>query len=60
MNKHAVRKHNKPHSALLHGMLRCVSAPLKRQIFPSGAGGEQNRAKRKVNTGLTFIGWPKA
>lgn len=29
--------------------------PAKSQIFPSGVGGDQNRAKRRVNVGLTFI-----
>ncbi len=30
---------------------------MKSQIFPSGVGGDQNRAKRRVNIRLTFIWW---
>ncbi len=26
-------------------------------MFPSGVGGEQNRAKRRMNIGLTFLRW---
>ncbi len=29
-------------------------------IFLSEVGGDQNRAKRKVNIGLPFIRWPEA
>ena len=31
----------------------------KSLIFPSGAGGDQNRVKRRVNIGLTFARWPE-
>ncbi len=30
---------------------------MKSLTFPSGVGGDQTRAKRRVNVNLTFIRW---
>lgn len=32
---------------------------VKNQVFPSGAGGDQSRAKRRVNVAPEFPGWHK-
>lgn len=32
---------------------------LKSRICQSRVGGGQNEAKRRVNNGLTFVGWPE-
>ena len=31
----------------------------EKSIFPSGVGGDQNKAKRRVDFGLPFIMWAK-